>query len=275
MAGGKVLEDGLHALSERLERSVVHDRGLTPRTLLGQGHLGPFAAFEFGGGPAAALDVLDASLEGGVDEDDGVALLVALCLEEQGCIDDDAPHALRAGAVDDLAPEGLDDGVEHGLEAGALRGVVEDDGGDCLAVDLAVGVQDGGPPPPHELPLNVGAIDGGAGVAVGVDDEAAELAEDGGDGGLARTDAADQAEHDGRGGRLAGGIVEKAGHGTLLIEGLADGGGQRVGVGDAHPRDIDAVRPCAADEQGAQAQGSLPRRAVDDDLLDVADGQRA
>lgn len=179
------------------------------------GPLRGFASLELGVVPSPGCgDAGLAEVGGGIDEDDGVALLVEAGLEEEWGVEDDAqgcgsggfgggfgggPSAGVASVVNRLVSCLGDERVDELFESCSLLWVVEDDACDGGAVDLAIGPQGAGPPPGDEGVADLRGAQRVCGLCVGVDDDPAESAEGTCDGGLAAADAADDSQDDGVG----------------------------------------------------------------------------
>ena len=162
-----------------------------------EGPLAGLAAGEFGLVPASrGFDAGEALLTRGIDKEHVVALAVEGGLEEERGVDHQAggTDGHRFG-FDRVALNG-DERMDEGLEAAAFAGIGENPIGDRGARDASVGPDDAGAPPADELIADLGAVEGGLGLSIGVDDDVAQGGEDACDLAFARADAAGEAEGD-------------------------------------------------------------------------------
>ncbi len=109
-----------------------------------QGHLGGFTSGEFRIVPPAGVDALLSLVEGGIDEDHGVAFTVYPSLEEQGRVDDNGwwEWGRHGGRGDAGATLHVDNRMDKRFKITALRRIGEDDRGNRGAADLSGRIED-------------------------------------------------------------------------------------------------------------------------------------
>lgn len=180
-----------------ISRFVLDDVGRAG-PFLSQGHLAAFARSQIIRAPSPMVhDPIQPGLMRGFDEDHGIAGAVLTGFEQKWGVEHDAGGICIAGELLGLIAREEHHRVKEGFQPLALLGVLENDRGDGLSIEVAVPVEHFLAPPVHECVANRDGGEGLTDLGIEIDHQPADRRELGGDPRLARPDPADDAEDKG------------------------------------------------------------------------------